>query len=87
MSTVIVELPADRLRQLQEFADRFGVTPEELARISIEDLLRRQAGTFEQASRSDLVLGAFADDPALIDQVVDDAMRTREVRVLRQSDE
>lgn len=85
MGTLVIELSADRLLQLQELANHAGVTPEELARISIEDLLSRQAAAFERDGTSDLVLGAFADDPELIEQVTDDAMRAGEVQVLRQA--
>lgn len=39
MTTITIVLPDDRLLQLKELAARFGVQPEELVRISIEELL------------------------------------------------
>lgn len=87
MTTLTISLADDQLAKLQEKANRIGVSPEELARASIEDLLARPDDTFERDSTSDLVLGAFADDPALIEQVTNDVTLTREGQVLRQSGE
>ncbi len=39
--TITVSIPTDRLKQLKAFAARFHVTPEELVRISVEELLSR----------------------------------------------
>ncbi len=49
MTTITVALPDDRLRQLKEMAQTFGITPEELVQVSIEELLNRPEDTFRQA--------------------------------------
>ena len=49
MTTIMINLPDERLVKLQEMAVRFGVSPEELARLSIEGLLARPDETFERA--------------------------------------
>ncbi len=49
MSTITISLADDQLAKLQEKADRIGVSPEELARVSIEDLLTRPDDAFERA--------------------------------------
>ncbi len=85
MTTITISLADDQLAKLQEKADRIGVSPEELARASIADLLNRPEEDLKRNGTSDLVLGAFGDDPALIDQVTDDAIRAREAPVLRQA--
>ena len=41
MTTMTIPLPDDRLHKLKEIAARFQVTPEELARVGIEELLGR----------------------------------------------
>ncbi len=41
MRTITITLPDDQLQQLQEIAVQFQVAPEELVRISIEELLTR----------------------------------------------
>jgi len=41
MDTITVALPDDRLMQLKERAIQFSVSPEELVRVSIEELLSR----------------------------------------------
>jgi predicted transcriptional regulator len=40
MTTITIALPDERLSQLQEIADQFGVTPEDLVRVSIEVLVQ-----------------------------------------------
>jgi len=49
MTSISVTLPDDRLLKLQEIASRLGVTPEDLVRISIEELLARPDDAFQQA--------------------------------------
>lgn len=43
MTTVTIVLSDDRLEKLQQIATRFHVTPEELVRVSIEELLSRHS--------------------------------------------
>ena len=49
MSTITITLPEDRLVKLKEMAARLGVTPEDLARISIEELLSRPEDAVQRA--------------------------------------
>lgn len=49
MASISVTLPNDRLQKLQEIAARLGVTPEDLVRVSIEELLARPDDAFQQA--------------------------------------
>ena len=49
MTTLNVRLPDEDLRKLEEVAARFQVTAEELARLSIEELLSRPDEAFQQA--------------------------------------
>lgn len=49
MATITISLPEDRATRLRDFADRLRVTPEELVRVSVDDLLSRPDDAFEQA--------------------------------------
>ncbi|HEV8711839.1 MAG TPA: DNA-binding protein [Candidatus Binatia bacterium] len=49
MNAITITLSDDRLAQLREMAARFKVSPEELARVSIEELLARPDDAFERA--------------------------------------
>ena len=49
MSTITVAIPEERLVKLNEMARQLGVGPEELVRVSIEELLTRPEADFEQA--------------------------------------
>lgn len=49
MTTLTITLPEDHLIKLQEAAARLQPTPEELASVSVEELLTRPDETFEQA--------------------------------------
>jgi hypothetical protein len=49
MSTITVALPEEHLAKLNEMARQLGVVPEELVRVSIEELLTRPEADFEQA--------------------------------------
>jgi predicted transcriptional regulator len=50
MTSITITLPEDRLAKLREIAARLNVTPEDLARVSIEELLTRPDETFNQAA-------------------------------------
>ena len=49
MTTFTITLPDDRVKRLKELAERFRVAPEELVRVSLEDLLTRPLDDFQQA--------------------------------------
>jgi predicted transcriptional regulator len=49
MLTITITLPDDRLQKLQEIAAHFQVAPEELVRVSIEELLTRPQEDFQRA--------------------------------------
>ena len=49
MPTITVALPEERLVKLTEMARQLGIVPEELVRVSIEELLTRPEADFEQA--------------------------------------
>ena len=51
MNVIRIMLPDERLLKLKELADSFGVTPEALVRLSVEDLLIRPDRAFEEATR------------------------------------
>ena len=48
MTTFTITLPDDRLKKLEEIARRFRVAPEELVRVSLEELLARPPDDFQQ---------------------------------------
>jgi uroporphyrinogen-III synthase len=47
--TITVTLPKERLDKLKELARQLGVVPEELVRVSIEELLTRSEADLKQA--------------------------------------
>jgi predicted transcriptional regulator len=49
MSSITISLPDERLQQLREIASRYSVAPEELVRVSIEELLARPEEDFRRA--------------------------------------
>ena len=51
MTTITVELPSERLQKLQEMALRFGVSMEELVRVSVEDMLTQPEEQFRKAAQ------------------------------------
>ncbi len=59
MTTMTITLPDDRARELKETARRLNVSPEDLVRVSIEELLTRPEETFQRAV--DYVLEKNAD--------------------------
>jgi len=50
MTSITITLPEDRLAKLREIAARLNVTPEDLARVSIEELLTRPDETFKRTA-------------------------------------
>lgn len=51
MTTITIELPKERLQKLQEMALRFGVSTEELVRVSVEDMLTKPEEEFQKAAQ------------------------------------
>ena len=49
MSTITIAIPDDRMAKLQEAAARFGISPEELVRVSVEEFLAQPDEKFERA--------------------------------------
>lgn len=49
MTTITITIPDDRMTRLKEIAVRFGITPEDLVRVSLEDLLARPEEDFQRA--------------------------------------
>jgi predicted transcriptional regulator len=49
MTTITIALSDDQLQKLQQIATLFQVTPEELVRVSIEELLSRPEEEFRKA--------------------------------------
>jgi predicted transcriptional regulator len=50
MSSIIINLSDEHLLKLRELAGRFKVSPEDLARMSIEELLAQPEENFERAA-------------------------------------
>lgn len=49
MATITISLPTERLERLKRVAERLQVTPEDLIRVSIEELLTQPEEDFQQA--------------------------------------
>lgn len=49
MATITVTLSEDRLQKLQELAKQFRIAPEELLRVSVEELIARPQADFQKA--------------------------------------
>ena len=49
MVTMTVTLSEDRLQKLQDLAAQFRITPEELLRVSVEELIARPQADFQKA--------------------------------------
>lgn len=48
MTTFTITLPDERVKKLQELAERFRIAPEDLVRVSLEDLLTRPLDDFQK---------------------------------------
>ncbi len=59
MTTITITLPDEQLRDLKQAAFQLKVSPEELVRVSIEELLTRPTESFQRAV--DYVLKKNAD--------------------------
>ena len=49
LTSITVDLPDEHAQRLKEMASRLGVSPEELVRVSVEELLARPDEEFERA--------------------------------------
>ena len=59
MSTLTITLSDDRFAKLREIAERFNLKPEDLARVSIEELLTRHEDSFQETA--DYILNKNAE--------------------------
>lgn len=50
MSSITIALPDERMHALQAAAARLGISPEDLVRVSVEELLARPDEEFERAA-------------------------------------
>jgi predicted transcriptional regulator len=50
MSSITVTVSDDRMAKLKEIAGRFSISPEDLVRVSIDELLARPDEAFEKAA-------------------------------------
>jgi len=50
MTSITIPIPDERLLKLKELAARLQVTPEELARVSVEEILTRSEEDFQAAA-------------------------------------
>ena len=50
MNTITINLSDERAQQLREIGERFGVRPEDLVRISVEELLAKPDEAFQKAT-------------------------------------
>jgi len=50
MTTITIDLPKERIRKLKELAAHYGVSPEELVRASVEDMLEQPEEQFQKAA-------------------------------------
>jgi len=51
MNTITIELPSERLQKLKEMSLKFGVSMEELVRVSVEDMLTQPEEQFRNAAQ------------------------------------
>jgi len=58
MTTFTITLPDERLKKLEELAERFRVAPEELVRASLEELLTRPLDDFQKITERVLTKNA-----------------------------
>jgi predicted transcriptional regulator len=49
MTQITITLPDDRLQKLKELASHYHIAPEELVRVSVEELLARPEEEFQRA--------------------------------------
>lgn len=49
MSSITIDLSDEHLMRLREIATRLGISPEELARVGIEDLISKPDEKFDSA--------------------------------------
>jgi antitoxin FitA len=50
MTTITIAISDDRIEKLKQIATRFNIIPEDLVRVSIDELLSRPEDSFQQAA-------------------------------------
>jgi len=78
MATIQLEIDDQTFEQIRRLAEAHGCTWQDL----VKDLLQQAA---PRPATEDVFLGLFGDEPELIDQIVDAAMKAREQQPLRQT--
>lgn len=79
MDTIVVELDPQTSERARRLAQARGTT--------VKALVQSLITQFDSGeTMRDALLGLFADEPALLDQVVEQAMQTRETQPLRVTD-
>ena len=78
MEKIELKLEGQTLERVQRLAESRRCTVEQL----IKEVIEHLAGA---TTTDDVFLGMFAEEPELIDQVVESAMQAREEHPLRQS--
>lgn len=79
MDTLVVELDPQTSERARRLAEARGTTVTALVQSLITQLDCSETA-------QDPLLGLFADEPTLLDQVVEQAMQTRETQPLRRTD-
>lgn len=51
MSSITISLPEDHISKLKKIAIDFGVTPEELVRVSIEEIINKPEEIFQETMK------------------------------------
>ena len=77
MEKIEIQLDDQMARRIRQLADSRRCSPEQLVKEVIEQLAVAETGT-------DPFLRMFAQEPELIDRIVESAMRDREEHQLRQ---
>lgn len=76
MTAITIQLSDTLYQKLQQAAQSRQVTESEVAKSVIQDFL-------EQNNAASSIIGLFSDQSELVDQVVADAMRSRQTDALR----
>lgn len=89
MTDITISISDDRMQKLREKASRFQVAPEELVRVSLEDLIARPEEDFRQALAYVLnqktLSAACLNARASVDEQVEIVLQVASSALLRES--